>query len=177
MAFLVPSEIVKNLSIEEGMVIADIGAGSGSFVIPLAYFVGNTGHVYAIDINKEVLVKVKKDASSAQLSNVDIIWGDAEQVGGTKLAESSVDFVIISNILFQTENKKGLVEEVRRILKMKGKVAVIDWTGSFGGLGPKENAVFSLSNTQKLFTDFSFAEYNKFDAGDYHYGITFVKNK
>lgn len=177
MAFLVPNEIVKNLSIEEGMVIADIGAGSGSFVIPLAYFAGNTGRVYAIDINKEVLVKVKKDAASAQLSNIEIIWGDAEKSGGTKLADSSVDFVIISNILFQTENKKGLIEEIRRILKMKGKVAVIDWAGSFGGLGPKESAVFPLSNAQKLFTDFSFAEYNKFDAGDYHYGITFVKNK
>lgn len=177
MAFLAPSEIVKNLSIEEGMVIADVGAGSGSFVIPLAQFVGNTGHVYAVDVNKEVLVKVKKDATSAQLSNVDIIWGDAEKSGGTKLADNSVDFVIVSNILFQAEDKKGLVEEIRRILRLKGKVAVIDWTGSFGGLGPKDSAVFSLANTQKLFTDFSFAEYNKFDAGDYHYGITFVKNK
>lgn len=175
MAFLVPSEIVKNLSIEEGMIVADIGSGSGAFVTPLASFVGNNGRVYAIDINKEVLVKVKKDAISSGLSNVEIIWGDAEQFGGTKLADGSVDFVVVSNILFQTENKKSLIEEVRRILKLKGKVAVIDWTGSFGGLGPKESTVFSLASAQKLFTDFSFAEYNKFDAGDYHYGITFVK--
>ena len=85
MAFLVPSEIVKNLSIEEGMVVADIGAGSGAFAIPLARAIGDGGKVYAIDINKEVLVKIKKDAKESNLSNIEIIWGDVEVKDGTKL--------------------------------------------------------------------------------------------
>lgn len=177
MAFLVPDEIVKNLPLENGMTVADIGAGSGAFVIPIARFVGDTGKVYAIDINKEILVKVKKDANTANLSNVEIIWGDAEVKGGTKLADNSVDFVLVSNIFFQTEDKNGLVIEVGRILKPKGMVAVIEWKGSFGGLGPKENAVIRESEVQKLFSDSLFAEYNKINAGDYHYGVIFVKIK
>jgi ubiquinone/menaquinone biosynthesis C-methylase UbiE len=177
MAFLAPGEIVKNLSIDEGMVIADIGSGSGAFAVLLAQLTGRTGRVYAIDINKEVLIKIKRDAGAEGLSNVEIIWGDVEKAGGTKLADNSVDFALVSNILFQSANKKGLVEEVGRILKPKGKVAVIDWTGSFGGLGPKDSAVFPESEAKKLFTDSLFGEYNKFDAGDYHYGVTFIKIK
>ncbi len=177
MAFLVPDEIVKNLPLENGMTVADIGTGSGAFAIPLARFVGNTGKVYAIDINKEILVKVKKDASIENLSNVEIIWGDAEIKGGTKLADNSVDFVLVSNVIFQTEDKNSLVNEISRILKPKGMVAVIEWKGSFGGLGPKESAVVKDSEVQKLFSDSLFAEYNKINAGDYHYGIVFVKIK
>ena len=177
MAFLVPSEIVKNLSIEEGMVVADIGAGSGAFAIPLARTIGDGGKVYAIDINKEVLVKIKKDAKESNLSNIEIIWGDVEVKDGTKLADNSVDFVLVSNLIFQTEDKKGLIEEVSRILKPKGMIAVIEWKGSFGGLGPKESEVVREGEVQKLFSDSLFAEYNKFNAGDHHYGIVFVKIK
>lgn len=177
MAFLVPDEIIKSLPLENGMIVADIGAGSGAFAIPLARIVGDGGKVYAIDINKEVLVKIKRDAKEAGLSNVEIIWADSEVKDGTKLSDNSVDFVLVSNLLFQAEDKKGLVEEIIRILKPKGMIAVIEWKGSFGGIGPKESAVVSESEAQKLFSDSLFAEYNKFNAGDYHYGVVFVKIK
>ena len=177
MEFLVPDEIIKSLTLENGMIVADIGAGSGAFAIPLARNVGDGGKVYAIDINKEVLVKIKKDAKEANLSNVEIIWANAEVKDGTKLSDNSVDFVLVSNLLFQAEDKKGLVEEISRILKPKGMIAVIEWKGSFGGIGPKESAVVSESEAQKLFSDSLFAEYNKFNAGDYHYGVVFVKIK
>ena len=118
-----------------------------------------------------------QSCEAAALKNLEIIWGDVEVKDGTKLADNSVDFVLVSNLIFQTEDKKGLIEEVSRILKPKGMIAVIEWKGSFGGLGPKESEVVREGEVQKLFSDSLFAEYNKFNAGDYHYGIIFVKIK
>ena len=61
----------------------------------------NSGVVYAIDIQKNLLEAIKSGGDKKQhLSNVDIIWADIESKEGTKLASGNADFAIASNILF-----------------------------------------------------------------------------
>ena len=173
MAFVSPEDIIKSVSIDEGMHVADFGAGSGAYVLAAAKRVGHSGRVYAIDVNKELLEKVKRDAIQNSSLNVEIIWGDVEVLAGSKLAASSVDRVILSNILFQVKDKDAVVKEVARILKPNGMALVVDWSGSYGGLGPKESQVISSRETRKLFLNNSFEEVKKIGAGDYHFAIIF----
>ena len=80
-----------------------------------------------------------------------------------------------SNILFQIFHKEGFIREVKRILKMRGKVLLVDWSDSFGGLGPKPDDVVKDSKAKELFKEENFKEVLSFDAGDHHYGIIFEK--
>jgi len=171
MAFISPEEIIKNLSLDVGMQVADFGAGSGAYSILAGKQVGASGRVYAIDVNKELLAKIKKDAADQKIFNVEIIWGDVETPGGTKLKDKLIDRVIISNILFQVEDKEGVAKEAARILKPNGLVLVIDWSGSYGGLGPKESDVLSKETAQRFFLNNSFAPARDLPAGDYHFGF------
>lgn len=173
MAFVSPEDIIKSISIDEGMHVADFGAGSGAYVLAAAKRTGRSGRVYAIDVNKELLEKVKRDAVQNSSLNVEIIWGDVEVSAGSKLAASSVDRVILSNILFQVENKDATVKEAARILKPNGMALVVDWSGSYGGLGPKESQVISSREVRKLFLNNSFEEVKEIEAGDYHFAIIF----
>lgn len=157
------------------MSVADLGAGTGAFTIPIAKRVGERGRVYAVDINQELLGAVKTAAAREGLSNVEIIWGDIEAPGGTKLADGSVGLVILANVLFQAERKENVVVEAKRILLPGGYVLVVDWKGSFGGLGPKEGDVITPENVQKLFLNSGFALYNELEAGEYHYALLFRK--
>ena len=113
--FLNPQSIVDQLGIIPGMQVADIGAGSGAYSMVLAKAVGDSGRVFAVDVQENLLTRLKSLAAEGHLNNLEIIWGDAEKIGGTKLKDDSLDAAVVSNVLFQAENKAGLVSEVKRI--------------------------------------------------------------
>lgn len=170
-----PDKNIEAFGIMPGNRVADLGAGSGFYTIAAGRAVGATGHVYAIDIQKDLLSKIKNLARHEKLLNVEVIWGDVEKVGGTKLRESSIDAVILANILFQIENKENLVKEIFRILKPRGKVMIVDWQDSFGGIGPHSDSVVNEKMANQLFSAPNFDKVKSFNAGSHHYGLILQK--
>ncbi|MEK7662369.1 MAG: class I SAM-dependent methyltransferase [Patescibacteria group bacterium] len=170
MAFVLPEEIIKNLFLNEGMHVADFGAGTGAFSIAAGKLIGS-GHVYAIEVVSDLLPKIKSDAAARGVFNVEVIRGDIETVGGTTLSAKSVDRVIISNVLFQAEDKEGVAKEAARVLKPNGLALVVDWSASYGGLGPADKDVFPKDKAVALFLNNGFALANEISAGDFHYGF------
>jgi len=170
MSFALPEEIIKNLSLSGGMSVADFGAGTGAYSVAAGKLVGS-GHVYAIEVLPDLLPKIKADAAAHGVSNVEVIRGDIESAGGTTLADKSVDRVIISNVLFQAEDKEGIVKEAARVLKPNGLALVVDWSASYDGLGPSESAVYPKDKAAALFLNNGFAMANEISAGDFHYGF------
>jgi len=157
------------------MHVADIGSGSGFYVLAAARAVGESGRVYAIDIQKELPARVKNLAEKEGFFNVEALWADVEVLGGTRLGDASVHAVIASNIFFQIEDKKNLIAEIKRILKLGGRALVIDWTDSFGGLGPEKEAVVNKETIEKLFADAGFSKEKEIKAGEHHFGVVFTK--
>jgi len=176
MPFSEPEKVLKQFFIGKDWRIADFGAGSGGYTLGAARYT-HDGRVYAIDIQKGLLAKIKKDAEQAGLSNVDVVWGDVEEPGGSHLKEDAVDAVILANILFQVEEKKKVIEEAKRVLRSRGRVLVVDWTDSFGGLGPAQESVFSKEKARELFESLGFEYEHGIEAGEHHYGVIFKKNK
>jgi ubiquinone/menaquinone biosynthesis C-methylase UbiE len=169
-----PKKNIEAFSLIPGMTMVDLGSGSGAYCAPLSIAVGDKGKVYAVDVQKDLLAKIKNDANKNHLSNIEVIWGDIEKVGGTKLRDECVDGAVASNILFQLHNKEGFKKEVVRILKPGGRLFVVDWTDSFGGLGPQGASIFASPSCKNLFLD-SFSVEKEFNAGAHHYGIIFKK--
>ncbi len=167
-----PSANVSKLGISHGMKVVDLGAGSGFYTVESARLVGPSGHVYAIDVQKEILERIRTAGVAKGLHNIEVIWANAEKIGGTKLREGIADRVIASNILFQIEKPEEFALEIKRLLKPQGKVLVIDWT-SGSKLGPK--TVFSAEKAQMLFEKAGFKLDQSFIAGDHHYGLILVK--
>jgi ubiquinone/menaquinone biosynthesis C-methylase UbiE len=175
MAFANPLTNLERLGLEHGMRVADIGAGLGAYALGSAKLVGDNGKVYAIDVQQDLLKKLKTESVRQKLHNIDVIWANAEKKISTKLHDAALDAAIISNVLFQSDDKRGFVEEAIRILKPGGKLMVIDWTDSFGGLGPHENEVFTKDKALALLHSFPVSLSSEFDAGDHHYGLIFIK--
>lgn len=171
-----PENNVNQFALAPGMQVADFGSGSGFYTIAAAKAVGDTGKVFAVDIQKDLLQKVKNGAKQSNINNVDIVWGDLEHLGGTKLRENSLDAVIAANIFFQIDNKDALCLEIKRVLKPKGRVLVIDWAGSFGGLGPNETDIFTKIKLTVLFQDHGFILDHEVSAGAEHYGVILRKS-
>lgn len=170
-----PKNNIKQLGLTEGMQVADFGSGSGHYVMAVSGVVGDRGRVYAIDLQQALLQKVKNMATEENRENIDVLWGDIESIGGTKLGDESVDAVIIANTLFQVEDKDTTIMEIRRVLKATGKVLVVDWSDSFGGMGPQSGDIIVQSKAKEMFIEKSFKFDKDFDAGAHHYGLVFHK--
>lgn len=159
------------------MIVADFGAGSGAYVLAIAERLSHAGHVYAIDVQQDLLRRIKNDAHKRGYKNVEIIWSDLERVHGSKLADNFVDRVLISNLLFQVEDKDVLLREAYRILKRSGLLAIVDWSESFGGMGPHKDVVVNKDAAVVLAKRAGFESLREFDAGAHHYGLIGIKPK
>ncbi len=167
-----PASNLAKLGIMHGMKIVDIGAGSGFYSIEAARLAGSTGRVYAVDVQKDLLERLRSQAGSQGIKNIEAVWGNADKIGGTKLREAIADRVIASNVLFQIEKPDDFCLEIRRIVKPGGKVMVIDWSEA-STLSPTH--LVSSSDAVALFEKSGFKKDQTFDAGDHHYGLIFIR--
>lgn len=170
-----PNKVVNILGITPGMTIADIGAGSGEYTMALGKALAGSGKVYAVDVQKELLGKIKQRASEAGLGTVEVVWGDADEPGGTGLSDNIADIVVASNVLFQIEKKQQFAKEMTRIVKPTGKIMIVDWTDSFGGLGPQPEAVVTAAKVEELFKVFDFTKVRVSEGGEHHYALLLQK--
>lgn len=171
--FAHPVRNITALGIEPGMTVADFGAGSGAYTLRLAEHLAGAGHVYAIDVQRDLLKRIHNEAQRRKLHTVRVIWADVEGPGGSKLADQSVDLVLMSNLLFQLDEKPRVFAEAMRIVRPHGRLAVIDWADSFGNMGPTKDAVVKKETARSLAETAGFTLDREFAAGAHHYGLIF----
>ena len=169
--FTDPLKNLKALGLREDNIVADLGAGTGYYSIILGTLVPR-GKVYAVELQKDFLETIHNKVKKAHLENVEIIWGNIEKMGGTKIKDGIVDAVVVSNVLFQIEDKGNFIEEVKRILKSQGKVLLIDWSQSsvMGAM-----TIVSKDKARSMFEEKGFVVDREIDAGDHHYGMILRK--
>lgn len=173
--FADPHHLIEQFDLQSGSRVADFGAGGGALSLSAARAVGDAGRVYAIDVQKDLLERLKNEARAARLHNLEVLWGDVEKQGGTHLKDAVVDAVIFSNILFQLEDRAGAAREAKRVLKQGGKLLAVDWSGSFGRMGPDPAHVVSEQSARTLFEQNGFQFVKTINAGAHHYGMIFRK--
>ena len=175
--FAHPMKNVGALGVEPGMKVADFGSGSGAYVFAIAQALEGSGHVYAIDIQRDLLRRLKNEAERRGYKNVEVICGDLEIPGASKLADQSIDLVLVSNLLFQLADHAPALQESRRIVRPGGQLAIIDWSDSFGGMGPQKKDVVTREAAKKKARDAGFDFVHEFPAGAHHYGLLFKPEK
>lgn len=172
--FSSPHENVLQVGLREGMKVGDFGAGSGHYARAAAAVVGHSGKVYAIDVQEDILKHLKLNTHERHAHIIETIWGDLEKKGGTHLRDASLDAILLANTFFQIENRAGLLAEIQRVLKSDGKLMVVDWAGSYGGMGPVPEKVVPEHENEAFFINGGFHKVKSFRAGPHHYGILFT---
>jgi len=178
-SFVNPADVVDKWKITEGQIAADLGCGSGFFVIPLAKKVGMDGKVYAVDIRAAPLESVTSKAFLERLNNVVTVRGDLEKKTMLKnqIPDNECDVVLLANVLFGSKDKAGMLKEAKRILAKDGTLIVIDWKkkvkAAFSTIGPDIKLRISEVDMKKLVRKIRMVAKDKFEAGKFHYGIIF----
>lgn len=173
--FVVPDIVVSHFHLKLDDVVADFGAGSGYFLKALSSRVGTNGRVYACEIQKNLVEKVSEQARALGLSNIYPLWCDLEEPNGIKIKDEALDVGILVNTLFQIEDKQVGIVEMARTIRSGGRLIIIDWTDSAGGMGPTPDHVISMHDVGILCEANGFVLEKEFPAGSHHYGLAFRK--
>lgn len=173
--FVDPEQVIKNLEINSGMRVADFGCGAGHFSLAFARKVGEEGIVYALDILPDKLEAADSAARSRNLNNIITRRASLERENGSELEADSLDWVILKDMLFQNKNKKGILDEAKRVLKPGGKILVIEWNMSNNSIGPGRELRLSKEALVAVAQQVGLGFLKDVPAGNFHFGAVLVK--
>jgi len=156
------SRVMDILEITQGKAVADIGAGSGWFSVRAARRVGESGAVYAVDINPEAAHFIDERAKKEQLRNVKTILSKPDD---PLLPARSVDAVLMLKTYHEVAHPVTLLRNLREALRPGAKVGVIDRNGNGEDHGVGREVVIREAQEAgyKLVAKFDFVKGDKMD--------------
>src|SRR6266566_8538853 len=121
-----PRQLVRLLGIKSGMTVADIGAGSGYYVVRLSPIVGSNGRIIAEDIVPEYLLGLRRRVRDLGLQNVVISLGEPHD---PRLPADSLDIAILVHMYHEIAQPYGLLYNLIPALKPGARVGIVDAYG------------------------------------------------
>jgi ubiquinone/menaquinone biosynthesis C-methylase UbiE len=128
-----PQEVVKALALKPGMSVADLGAGTGYFSRYLSSAVGESGTVFAVEVEPNLIVHLRERAEKEASANVIPILASYDN---PRLPPRSVDLVLIVDTFHHIDDRRTYLEKLNRVLKRGGRVVIIDWQKRELPVGP-----------------------------------------
>ena len=119
-----PEEVIRNMALEEGSVVCEVGAGSGYFTPYLSRAVGARGKVYAEDPQPEFLDAVKQKIAKQNLSNVAVVLGTYTD---TNLPDRACDVAFVLDAYHHFEWPEPMLAAMAKDLKPGGRLIIVDW--------------------------------------------------
>jgi len=152
--------------------VVDLGSGYGTFSIPAAEIVNGT--VQAFDIEPEMIELLKIKSAQLNINNIELHLQDFI-ADGSGLADNSVDYVMLFNILHHSHPKQ-ILEETFRILRPNAKAGIIHWRSDIPTpRGPELNIRPTPGQCKQLVIESGFAVTTELLLEPYHYGIIIQK--
>ena len=118
-----PDRVVDALGLVEGQSVADIGSGGGYFTFRLAEAVGETGRVYAVDVDSAMLAYVAAQAEARELPQIETVNAPKD---GPGLGAGAVDLIFLSNVFHHLPEQDRYFTVARDTLRPGGRVAIIE---------------------------------------------------
>ena len=117
----IEDRVLEKLDLKEGMIVADLGAGNGKFSVKIARIVGLEGHVYANEIDKDEIRKIKNSIEDQGIENITIIHGEEEDA----VLPVKVDFMVLKYVYHHLDSPDNFMTNLLKYMNPGGRLAVI----------------------------------------------------
>jgi ubiquinone/menaquinone biosynthesis C-methylase UbiE len=119
--FVNPYRRLTQAGLRRGQRVLEVGCGPGFFTIPAAKIVGETGHVYALDINPAAVQYVSRKIVGSRLPNVEAKLADVTE---TRLGDESVDLAFLFGVMHAFKDVNKMLREMYRVLRPNGMLSI-----------------------------------------------------
>lgn len=147
-----PQKVMDAIGVKPGMVIGEVGAGTGRYTVHLALRVGDAGKIYANDINKRSLDHLKQRCEKHGINNVEIVLGE---VADPLFPENSLDVAFMINVYHHLDKPIELVRNIIPALKPGAVLAIVEAT-----LGKPEASVGHATRKEEFIEQMEEAGYD-----------------
>jgi ubiquinone/menaquinone biosynthesis C-methylase UbiE len=118
-----PEKVMEATGVKPGMVIGEVGAGRGYFTFWLARGVGETGKIYANDIDRSALSYIERRSADEKVANIETVLGTVDE---PRFLPASLDMVFMVNSFHDLERPVELLANLRPCLKPDATVVLMD---------------------------------------------------
>ncbi|MBU2415976.1 class I SAM-dependent methyltransferase, partial [Patescibacteria group bacterium] len=118
---------------------------------------------------------ISKRAKLENLNNIQTIWSNLELFAATKIESGSIDIALLINTLHQSHKRAEILREAVRMLKKEGKLMVVEWDNISSPFGPPPEERVKIDLIKITAQKLGLKLEDEFSAGQYHYGVIFVK--
>jgi len=119
-----PEGALDALNLKPGMVVADVGSGTGYMSLKLARRVGASGKVYAEDVQPDMLEKVRANAAKSGLKNIETVQGAYTD---PKLPAGQIDLVLLVDVYHEFSEPQKMLRGIRDSLKPDGRLVLLEY--------------------------------------------------
>jgi len=119
-----PDQALQAIGIRRGMVVADVGAGSGVMTFKMAKLVGPSGKVYANDIQPQMLEILQTRAQHDKVTNVQTVLGT---VSDPKLPAGAIDLILLVDVYHEFSQPQAMLDRMREALKANGRLVLLEY--------------------------------------------------
>jgi ubiquinone/menaquinone biosynthesis C-methylase UbiE len=161
-----PDEVIALLGVDEGAQVADVGAGGGYFTFKLASVVGDTGRVYAVDVDEDMVAYLKDRAEADGVANIEVFRGELHD---PLLPDGRIDLVFTCNTYHHIEQRSDYFARLLADLAPGGRVAILElndrswFPRMFGHMTTKQTIVDEMTAAgYRLVDDFDIVERQHF---------------
>jgi len=114
----------RQLQLKPGMTVCDLGCGNGYWTLPMAREVGSDGKVFAVDIQAEMLQKLRERSAKFNYTHIEPI---RSTVDDPKLPVNQVDLLLMVDVYHEFSHPESMLWGIRRSLKPNGVVALLEY--------------------------------------------------
>ena len=119
-----PSKALDALEFKPGMVVADIGAGSGYYSSRIAKRVGPTGRVYATDIQPGMIEILDRRIKSEGVTNITTVLGGMDD---PRLPPASIDLAIMVDVYHELQQPQVFLQRLKETFKPNGRLVLLEF--------------------------------------------------
>ena len=165
-------KVVETLGLKPGESVADLGAGPGYFTLRFARVVGPTGKVYGVDISREMLDYLEKQAESERLTNIQPVLAETHN---PKLPPASVDVIFVCDTLHHISERATYYPLLMRALKPGGRFVNIDFYKRPLPVGPAVEMKIPKAEMIREAESAGFHLVQQYDFLEYQYFVVFSR--
>ena len=119
-----PDKAIAELNLKPGMLVGDVGAGTGFYSLRMAKLISPDGVVYANDIQPGMLERLRANAAAQHVNNIVTVLGNESD---PKLPAGKLDLVILVDVYHEFSRPQRMLDRIRDSLKPDGRLVLLEY--------------------------------------------------